>query len=134
MKTTKLILAGVAATLLATNGAFANDTEWRAIDNHHGSVIYLARGTRDQQTTIAFGGQASTQVGITTALDALLFSLGNNGGPTIGAFNLGAGLVLETEALMGGSPALSKGVPGGPTTDERGLSILYQGKVNIGAV
>ena len=58
MKTiTKLSLAAVATTLLATAGAFANDTELRAIDNHHGSVLYLSRPAQ-KEITVAFGGHA----------------------------------------------------------------------------
>jgi hypothetical protein len=81
---------------------------------------------------LAFGGKASTQVGTTALLDALLAMLGNNGGPNIGF--MGFNLILETEALNPGSPAIGKGiVTGAPTTDERGLPFVINGKINVGA-
>jgi hypothetical protein len=81
---------------------------------------------------LAFGGLASTQVGTTTPLNALLMALGNYGGPVIGDSLLP--LVLETEAPAPGSPALGKGVvTGAPSTDERGMPFVVNGKINIGA-
>ncbi len=81
----------------------------------------------------AFGGLASTQVGTTAAINALLQALGCYGGPVVGA--TGSSLVLEAEPLLGGSPALGKGVVNGaPTTDEIGLPSVVKGKVNVGAV
>jgi hypothetical protein len=56
MKTvTKLALAGLTAALVIPTGVFANDSEWMAVDNHHGSVIYLHR-PKQEETTIAFYG------------------------------------------------------------------------------
>jgi len=59
MKTlAKLSFTGIATALLATAGAFANDTETRAVDNHHGSVIYLSRPAQ-KEATMAFGGHST---------------------------------------------------------------------------
>ncbi len=56
MKTvTKLALAGLAAALVIPASVFANDSEWMAVDNHHGSVIFLHRPAQ-KETTIAFYG------------------------------------------------------------------------------
>ena len=58
-------------------------------------------------------------------LNSLLASLGNYGGPT------------QTMALLPGSPALDGGnnalIPGGVTTDQRGLPGIVNGKVDVGA-
>ncbi len=60
-----------------------------------------------------------------TPLDALLAPLGNYGGPT------------QTMALLPGSPAIDAGnnalIPAGVTTDQRGLSRIVNGTVDIGA-
>jgi hypothetical protein len=64
-------------------------------------------------------------------LDPLLAALGNYGGPMIGA--PGTMIVLQTEALKMGSPALGKGDKGGaPKSDERGFKNGFV--VSIGAV
>lgn len=56
MKTvTKCALAGLTAALIIPAGVFANDSEWMAVDNHHGSVTYLHRPAQ-KETTIAFFG------------------------------------------------------------------------------
>lgn len=56
MKTiSKLALAGLTAALLIPAGALATDSEWMAIDNHHGSVTYLRRPAQ-KETTVAFYG------------------------------------------------------------------------------
>jgi hypothetical protein len=77
---------------------------------------------------------ATTQIGtVGSPLDPLLGDLGNNGGPIVGA--AGSSLTLETEAPLGGSPAIDKGIlPGAPTMDERGFSFVVNGKINVGAV
>ncbi len=58
-------------------------------------------------------------------LDAVLAPLGNYGGPT------------QTMALLPGSPAIDAGnnalIPTGVTTDQRGLSRIVNGTVDIGA-
>jgi hypothetical protein len=65
--------------------------------------------------------QATDQVGTTAnPLDPKLGPLQNNGGPTVGDTGAQA-LVLETEALLTGSPAMGKAVNTGATTDERGF-------------
>jgi hypothetical protein len=48
--------------------------------------------------------------------------LQDNGGPTVGA--TGDSITLQTEALEPGSKAIAKAVPGGPTVDERGFSVV----------
>jgi hypothetical protein len=64
---------------------------------------------------------ATTQTGTTAKpLNPLLGPLQNNGGPTVGA--VGDSITLQTEALQPGSPAIGKGVAGGPTVDERGVA------------
>lgn len=71
MKTiAKLSFAGIATALLATAGAFANDSEPRMIDNHHGSVTYLGRPVQ-KEATIAFGGhaEAASRVSVKVARD-----------------------------------------------------------------
>jgi hypothetical protein len=76
---------------------------------------------------------ASTQTGTAAMpLNPQLGPLQNNGGPMIGA---NGGSALLTEALLVGSPALDKGVAGGPTTDERGFTRpdVVTGKPDVGA-
>jgi len=69
-------------------------------------------------------------------LDPLLGPLQNNGGPTVGVAGpttILQSLVLETEALLPGSPAIGKGTTNGaPATDERGFT-LVAGSVDVGA-
>lgn len=56
MKTiSRLTLAGLTAALVIPAGALASDTEWMAIDNHHGSVTYYRR-PMPKETTVAFYG------------------------------------------------------------------------------
>jgi hypothetical protein len=53
MKTvTKLALVGLTAFLTISAGVLANDSEWIAIDNHHGSFTYVHRPV-EPATTIA---------------------------------------------------------------------------------
>jgi parallel beta-helix repeat protein/predicted outer membrane repeat protein len=75
----------------------------------------------------------ATQTGSPGApLDALLGPLQNNGGPTIGA--AGQTMVLQTEMLQNGSPAIGKGILlGAPASDERGFPSVVNGSINIGA-
>ena len=66
-------------------------------------------------------GTNHDQVGVT---DAKLGALANNGGPT------------QTFALLTGSPAINAGDPGFgtlPATDQRGLTRVYGGRLDIGA-
>jgi hypothetical protein len=68
-------------------------------------------------TAAAVGFGAGTKFGI----DPKLGPLENNGGPIVGL--PGFGQVLQTEALLTGSPAIDKGVAAGvPSTDERGFA------------
>jgi hypothetical protein len=65
-----------------------------------------------------------TTAGNIYGIDPKLGPLANNGGPT------------ETMALLEGSPAISGGDPdtaGLPTTDQRGLPRVVDGRVDIGA-
>jgi hypothetical protein len=63
---------------------------------------------------------ATTQTGtVANPLNPTVSGLTNNGGPTIGA--PGASFVLETEAVLPGSPAVGKGVASTVNTDERGF-------------
>jgi hypothetical protein len=47
---------------------------------------------------------------------------------------VGTQIVLETEKPLPGSPAIGKGIPGAPATDERGFPTEVNGKINVGAV
>jgi predicted outer membrane repeat protein len=64
-------------------------------------------------------------------IDPLLGPLQDNGGQLAGA--PGAQQVVQTEALLAGSPAIGTGVAtGAPTTDERGFNRV-NGRIDIGA-
>ncbi len=130
---------GLQNTIVAQNfigqggtGPDLNNPAGTFLDND-GNLIGLG-GPNNGNTGLggAFGGLAGTQVGTITALDALLALLGNYGGPSIGW--IGMRLILETEALNPGSPAIGKGVvTGAPATDERGFPSVVNHKVNVGA-
>jgi hypothetical protein len=81
-------------------------------------------------------GSTSGNTGLVSVSTAapMLGPLQNNGGPAIGAAGT---LVLETEALLPGSPALDRGVAAGaPATDERGFARPDAGtgdKADVGA-
>ncbi len=69
---------------------------------------------------------ATTQTGtVAKPLDPMLTNPQNNGGPTAGfmgtADHTGDAAIVDTEALMPGSPAFGKGVSSTLTTDERGF-------------
>jgi hypothetical protein len=73
--TTKLALASITAVLF-TGGAFANDAERNAIDNHHGVVTYYARPAQQQhEATVAVftGGKAVRRPQAKVERDALAF-------------------------------------------------------------
>jgi hypothetical protein len=94
-----------------------------------GNVIGVAG---DGNVTFVAG---TTQTGTKgNPLNPLLAPLGNNGGPTLGA--PGATLVLQTEALQTGSPAIGHGVFffQAPAYDERGQPTLVNGGIDVGAV
>jgi hypothetical protein len=76
---------------------------------------------------------STTQTGtLASPLDPLLGPLQYNGGMMVGA--PGASGPLQTELLMKGSPAISKGlVTAAPPTDERGFASIVDGAVNVGA-
>ena len=72
-------------------------------------------------------GSAADLTGTSAApLLPVIAALGNYGGPT------------QTMALLPGSPAIDAGsnalIPGGVTTDQRGVSRIVNGTVDIGAV
>ena len=77
--------------------------------------------------------EATDQTGTAASpLDPLLGPLQNNGGPTLGA--AGQSLVLETQALLTGSPAISKGIAMvAPVFDERGFQAATTAVIDVGA-
>jgi hypothetical protein len=90
-------------------------------------------GINDADLTITSG--TGNQVGsLTTPLDAQLGPLQNNGGPGAGA--PASTETVPTEAPLPGSPVIDTGdnALSLPTTDERGLLRVVNGKVDIGAV
>jgi hypothetical protein len=107
----------IAANTATATGPDAANPAGTFTDNG-GNLIGIA-GTGSGNTGFT---AATTQTGTTaTPLNPLLGALANNGGPTIGAPT--ATQTLTTEALLGGSPAIDKGVSAGaPTTDERGFT------------
>jgi hypothetical protein len=58
-------LAALALILLAVGSAAASDSQWRAIDNHHGASTYLPRSA-ETSAAIAFGGHAKGAGSTTT--------------------------------------------------------------------
>jgi hypothetical protein len=100
----------VAGNLASTAGPDVNNPAGFLTDLG-GNLIGNLSGSRQ------FTTGASTQNGV----DPLLGPLKNNGGPKVGAD--GDSTPLLTEALLFGSPAISKGVStfGVPPQDERGL-------------
>jgi hypothetical protein len=81
---------------------------------------------------------ATDQVGTAAIpLDPKLGPLQNNGGPTVGAAGPSAvlqSLVLETKALLTGSPAIGKGIPSAAaTTDARGFTLTAGAAIDVGA-
>ncbi len=70
---------------------------------------------------------------VASPLDALLGVFGNNGGPSVGSND--SFIVIQTEAPLTGSAAINNGnVNGTLATDERGITAIIGGKINIGAV
>jgi hypothetical protein len=106
----------IAQNTAITAGPDTNNPEGTFTDNG-GNLIGIA-GTGSGNTGFT---AATTQTGtVATPLNPLLAALANNGGLTIGAPGLAQ--TLMTEALLGGSPALDKGVSAGaPSTDARGF-------------
>ncbi len=79
-------------------------------------------------------GSRSGNTGLVTVspLDPKLGALQANGGPTVGAVD--SSFILQTEALLPGSPAINGGViAGAPATDERGLDRSVNGIIDAGA-
>jgi hypothetical protein len=55
MKTVaKFTLAAVAAAMLVTGSAFANDFETRTFDNHHGTITYFYRPAQKESTVALY--------------------------------------------------------------------------------
>jgi hypothetical protein len=122
-------------TILAAN-FFSPDGTGPDADNPAGTF------TDNGGNLIGIAGAGSGNTGFTAGttqkgtvampLKPLLLHLANNGGPTVGS--PGESLVLETEALAAGSPALTKGILSGlPPTDERGFPCTVGGKTDVGA-
>ena len=114
------VLVNVQNTIIAGNNATNVGPDYDGTNGVFftslgGNVI----GTNNGDTTF---NQATDQVGTpATPIDPLLGPLQDNGGPTVGA--PGMTVVLYTEAIQRGSPALGKGVAAGaPTVDARGFA------------
>jgi hypothetical protein len=55
MKTVaRFTLASIAAALLVTGSAFANDFETRTFDNHHGVITYFYRPAQKEATVALY--------------------------------------------------------------------------------
>jgi hypothetical protein len=127
-------LVSVENTIIAAN--FSNDfglgaDAFGAFTDAGGNVIGIA-GKGSGNT--GFTANTTQKGSVLSPLDPLLGPLQNNGGPTIGAN--GTSIVLETEALLTGSPAIDNGTADAPTTDERGFTRpdTQQGKLpDVGA-
>jgi hypothetical protein len=105
----------IAAKNFAATGPDANNPAGAFTDT--GGNLIGASGASSGNTGFT---ATTTQTGtVATPLDPVLGSLATNGGPVVGA--LGAQVVLQTEALLPGSPAIDKGVSASATTDERGF-------------
>jgi Domain of unknown function (DUF4214) len=105
----------IAKNFAATAGPDANNPAGTFTDNGGNLIGIAGAGSGNTGFTAA-----TTQTGtIATPLDPLLGALAANGGPPIG--NPATPTVLQTEALLPGSPAVDKGVAAAVTTDERGF-------------
>jgi parallel beta-helix repeat protein len=115
------IAAGTATivnTLVAANSAATSPDAFGTFASQGNNLVGESDGSS--------GWVNSDQVGtISRPINALLAPLENYGGPT------------QTMALLPGSPAIDAGnnalVPTGVTTDQRGLSRIVNGTVDIGA-
>ncbi len=117
----------IAQDFIATAGAGGDiDTNGIPVSDMGGNLIGVA-GDGNRGFTAG-----TTQTGsLTNPLNPLLEALGNYGGPMIGA--PGTMIILPTEALLPGSPALNKGVKAGaPVADER--NVKNGAAITIGAV
>jgi hypothetical protein len=114
----------VAGNIAQTTGPDANNIG-AAFTDDGGNLIGNSTGST--------GFTAASQVGTAAnPLDPLLGPLTNNLGPLVGA--PGTSIVLETEALLPGSPALAKGVVNGaPATDARGFPRIVANTSDVGA-
>jgi hypothetical protein len=119
----------LAQNFLANGGTGVDvDTPGGTITDHGGNLIGVA-GDANTGFTAATDKKGT----LASPLNPLLGPLTNNGGPTAG--DPGISIVLETEMPLAGSPAIGAGVlSGAPSTDERGLPSVVNGKINIGAV
>ncbi|HVS38708.1 MAG TPA: choice-of-anchor Q domain-containing protein, partial [Gemmataceae bacterium] len=116
-----LVLVGVENTIIAGNNATNEGPDYAftngvGFTSEGGNVV--ATNNNGDPTFTQTGDQTGT---LASPLNPLLGPLQNNGGTTIGA--AGTAVVLPTEAILRGSPALAKGLAAGaPTTDERGFT------------
>ncbi len=121
------IQSGGSATLANTIVAYNALSGGGSGPDFNGNVTTDAGNNLIGETDGSTGWGGSDLTGtVAQPLDPLLSALGNYGGPT------------ETLALLPGSPAVDAGdnalIPGGITTDQRGLSRIVHGTVDIGAV
>ncbi|HEV3444279.1 MAG TPA: DUF4214 domain-containing protein [Gemmataceae bacterium] len=124
-------------TIIARNSATTGPDAFNMMTNpftdHGGNLIGIAGiGSGNFGFTAA-----TTQTGtFASPLDPRLGPLQNNGGPTVGFAGPTAvlqSLVLETEALLPGSPAIGRGTPSAATiTDERGFQLMAGAAVDVG--
>jgi hypothetical protein len=99
----------------ATTGPDANNAAGAFTDGGGNLIGISGAGSGNTGFTAA-----TTQTGtVASPLDPKLGPLASNAGPVVGA--LGNQVVLPTEALLAGSPAIDKGVLATVTTDERGF-------------
>jgi predicted outer membrane repeat protein len=115
----------IASTIIADNTA-VNGPD---VDVPNGFAIF------DQSDFIGnlSGSDGQFMNGPITGVNPDLGPLQNNGGPSAGL--LGNGQVVQTEALLPGSPAIGTGYSEGFTTDERGFARTAGGRTaaSIGA-
>jgi predicted outer membrane repeat protein len=121
-------------TIVARNDAGTGPDAAGAFTDSGGNLIGIS-GAGSGNTGF---GAATTQVGsVTTPLNPLLGLLTNNGGPTAGTgstLTTPQTIVLPTESLLQGSPAIGHGLTAGAqAVDERGFAIPPGASIDIGA-
>jgi hypothetical protein len=118
-------------TIIAQNRVTGSGTDFVTINGTHltsqgGNLVGV--NNNGDTTFNQTGDQAGNAA---NPVDPLLGPLQNNGGPTVGA--AGSSLVLETEALLTGSPAIARGLTTGATGDERGFLMPANTRIDVGA-
>src|SRR6185437_2244702 len=107
-------------TLIAQNTASGQAPD---VDNPLGSLTDLGGNVIGNGSGSNNFTAATDQIGTAlNPLNPLVTGLTNNGGQLAGA--PGTQMIVETEALLPGSPALGKGATNGVATDERGFARL----------